>query len=94
MLKAYSRNTLMLIFSPISIVLIVLALIFFIYPYDYFEGNQTTNILAGIFPIALVILFPISLLLKLFLSKNVKQLWIIETIGLGLILLSFWTIIR
>ena len=84
-----------LIFTPMIIVLLLLGIIAFSFPYDYyFKGPSTTNLLVVIFPIALVILLPIDLIIKFLLWGRVKRIWIIECVGLVLSGFIFWIFTR
>jgi hypothetical protein len=71
-----------LVFTPITIALLILGLIVIAFPYNYFEGHQSTNIIATIFPTALVVLLPIDILVRLFLWRTQRQLWTIECVTL------------
>lgn len=81
MMKLGYRN-MKLIFTPITIVLAVLCLVFFVCPYNYFEANKTAKLFSGFFPIALVVLLPIDLVMRAFLHKEPSRLWFIEAVFL------------
>jgi hypothetical protein len=84
MTRTETHHIIKLTFTPLIILLLILSVSALFFPYNYFHGKQLTNILAGIFPICLVIFLPIDLLLKVFLSKDLKRLWFIEVIVLVL----------
>ena len=71
-----------MVFTPVTVFLIILCIASLVFPYDYFTRHQLTNFIAGAFPLILATLLPIDLFLRLFFARDIKRLWIIEIVGL------------
>jgi hypothetical protein len=79
MTTARSLRVIKIVFTPITIVLIISFVVILIFPHDpYFTDQPLTDLIATIFLVSLVLLLPVDIILKLFLSRKLKRLWLVE----------------